>query len=258
MRRRLESANYSDVYDAVLAYMRRRGFDDVDGLADRIAEILAESLSADLDTASTLKKLMHVRSRSFLLSGLSKSEFIADVERNVRAQVNRLPPPPGGPGLRDAVLRVLDVDDAPIDSTQSFFGRKHDTLLRHFAGWLSERLHDLGLTVSWTVSQGMSDQGVDALMEVTNTVTGRVGIQLENDATIRRDDFRAQMARVYGLYDINDVDLLIVLFCGDETDSSVRTKLRHQAAIAAQKKDRNIIIVEPTKAISILGPYLQG
>ena len=258
MAERLESVSYSEAYDAVLAYMRRRLFEDVDRLGDRMAATLAECLSTGLDTPSTLQRLLQLNSRSFSINGVSKSEFLSDVERHVRAQVDRLPFPLEGSSLRDMVLKVLDVDDASVESTEAFRKKNHDMLLRHFAEWVRERMHELGLGVTWSVSQGMSDQGVDAILEVTGGATGRVGIQLENDTTIRKPDFKEQMAKVYGFYDINDVDLLVVVFCGDDTDKSVQTKVRDHIARAAQKEDRNIITIEPTKAISILGPFLES
>jgi hypothetical protein len=257
MRRRLQSANYSEVYDAVLAYMRRRGFEDVDRLADKMADALAESLSGGLDADSTIDRLLRLNSRSFSVNHISKSQFVSDVERHVRAQFQRLPSQLRAPGLRETVLTVLDLDDAPTESTQAFRGKNHDMLLRQFADWMRHRIRELGLSSTWAVSQGRSDQGVDALMEVSGRLTGRLGIQLENDATIKKSNFADQMARVYALYDINQVDLLLVVFCGDETNGSVREKVRRQVAIAAQKADRAIVTIEPTKAISILGPYLQ-
>ena len=255
---RLESASYSEVCDAVLAYMRRRRFEDLDRLADKVSTILAECLSTGLDTPCTLERLSRLNSRSFSINRVSKSEFLSDVERHVRAQVVGLPSPLEGSSFRDTVLKVLDVDDAPVESTAAFREKSHDMLLRHFAEWVRGRMHELGLSVTWSVSQGMSDQGVDAIMEVAGGATGRVGIQLENNTTIRKTDFKEQMARVFGFYDINDVDLLVVVFCGDDTDKSVQTKVRNHIARAAQKEDRNIIIIEPTKAISILGPYLES
>jgi hypothetical protein len=250
--------NYSEVYDAVLAYMRHRQFEDFDGLADRMAATLTECLSTGLDTRQTLQQLLRLKSRSFSLNRVSKSEFLSDVERSVRGHVERLPPPPDASAVRAIVLKVLDVDDASVVSTRAFRGGNHDSLLRHFAEWMRGRMHELGLAATWAVSQGMSDQGVDAQLEVTNRVTGRIGIQLESNATIKRHDFKDKMARVFGLYDINDVDVLVVVFCGDETNSSVQAKVRHQIATASQKEDRNIIVLEPTKAISILGPYLES
>jgi hypothetical protein len=254
---RSEGVSYSEVYDAVLAYMRHRQFEDADRLADRVAATLTECLSTDLDTPSTLERLSRLKSRSFSLNAVSKSVFLSDVERHVQRQVYKCPSPLEGPSLRAVLLKVLDVDDASVSSTEAFCGQNHDILLRHFADWIRGRMHELGLDVTWAVSQGMSDQGVDVLVEVTNGVTGRVGIQLESNATIEKDDFKHRMARVYGLYDINDVDVLVVVFCGNETNKKVQTKVRHHMAIAAQKEDRNIITVEPTKAMSILRPYLE-
>ncbi|TKJ30769.1 MAG: hypothetical protein CEE40_03665 [Chloroflexi bacterium B3_Chlor] len=249
---------YAEAYDVVLAYMRRRRFEDVDRLADRIAETTAGCLSAGLDTASTVEQLMRLNSHSFSLNRVSKAQFLSDIERHVRAQVQTLPLGFTAPSLRQTILQLLDVDDSAVKNTQVFRGKNHDILLRHFAKWLRGRMHELGLSATSAVSQGPSDQGVDAIMEVTNGVAGRVGIQLENDTTIRKNDFNEQMARVYGLYDINEVDLLIIVFCGDETNRSVQMKVRHQIAIAAQKKDRNLITIEPTKALSILGPHLES
>lgn len=247
---------YTEVYDAVLTYMRRRQFQDIDRLADGIANTMARCLSEGLDTASTVKELMRLRSRSFSLNRVSKAEFLSDIERHLRTEMERVPLVSTATSLREIILQAVDVDDSQSEVTQLFRGKKHDTLLRDFINWLSGRLHDLGLKIHSGVSQGPSDQGVDAIVEVTNGLSGRVGIQLENDRTIRRQDFKEQMAKVYGYYDITRVDLLIVVFCGDETDKSVRLKVRHQIAIVGQKKDPNIIAIEPTKAITILGGYL--
>jgi hypothetical protein len=254
---RPKSVSWSESYDLVLAYMRRRRFEDVDGLADRMAGTLAECLSAGLDAESTLDRLLGLNSRSFSINRISKSEFLSDAERHVRAQFEKLPTRVRAPDLRETVLTVLDVDDAPTESTQAFRGKSHDVLLRQFADWMRQRIREVGLTTTWAVSQGRSDQGVDAIIEVTGGPTGRLGIQLENDGTVKKHNFADQMARVYALYDINQVDLLLVVFCGDETNGSVREKVRRQVAIAAQKADRAIVTIEPTKAISILGPYLQ-
>lgn len=256
MRRGLRRVTYTEAYDAVLGYMRRRGFEDIDRLADRIADTIAKCLSEGLDAPSTIEQLMRLNSRSFSLNRVSKAEFICDIERHLRAEMERLPLVSTAPTLREMIVHVLDVDDSPVEETQLFQGKKHDILLRHFTNWLGGRMHELGLKVTSGVSQGPSDQGVDAIMEVTNGLGGRVGVQLESDRTIRKENFKEQMPKVYAYYDINEVDLLIVVFCGDETDKSVRLKVRHQIARVGQKKDRNIIAIEPTKAITILGGYL--
>lgn len=257
MRRGLMRVTYTEAYDAVLAYMRRRGFEDMDRLADRIADTIARCLSEGLESPSTVEHLMRLNSRSFSLNRVSKAEFISDIERHLRGEMERLPPVLTAPTLQGTLLEVLDVDHSQSEVTQIFHGRKHDPLLRDFTNWLRGRLHDLGLKVHSAVSQGPSDQGVDAILEVTNGLSGRVGIQLENDRTIRKKDFKEQMAKVYGYYDINQVDLLIVVFCGDETDKSVRLKVRRNIAIVGQKRDRNIIAIEPTKAVTILRRYLE-
>ncbi|MFH0969363.1 MAG: hypothetical protein V1804_02550 [Patescibacteria group bacterium] len=154
---------------------------------------------------------------------------------------------------KEVILDLLDVKKTSEKETNKFSSFSHDELCELFYEAIKFKLLKRGINISNEQNiHGWRDKGIDIIFEAINGNKCRVGIQVKgfNDIDGNLD---AQINNTLANYDSFGLNYVIIIFCGDCSDKSHKSKIKMQIVKIQEKDSREkFIIVDPLKALTIL------
>ncbi len=142
------------------------------------------------------------------------------------------------------VIELFRIGLSNEEETQVFRKIKHEELLHSFRSWLEKR------NFFSNISHGPREAGIDIIAE-TSQPRVKIGIQIKDNNDIKEKLFSKKLKAQITDSKKHDVKGLIIIFCGDLTDNSVKQKVRGMTSELSQMKN-NIIVIPPEKALTIL------
>lgn len=152
--------------------------------------------------------------------------------------------------IKKSLLSILNFPSLQKEETKIFKDLGHDQLLDMFERWI---LIEFATHYQCSTSNfhGWHDKGIDSLITITNREKARVAVQIKSYGDVKRGlDSPINNTLVH--FKSFNVDLLMIIFCGDYTDKSQKDKIKQQISkIESLPDEDNIIIIDPLKAITL-------
>jgi hypothetical protein len=153
--------------------------------------------------------------------------------------------------IDEFLATLFDHPSGSEAGTAFFKGMRHDKLLEMFAAWFRLNARFKGVTVNILNLQGIHDRGIDLIVELSGTLSARLGVQIKCDNDLEKN-LNQQVNETLANYDTFNLDTVLFVFCSDDTNRSRQTKVRQEIARIQQKTSaRAIHIIDPTKALPV-------
>ena len=102
----------------------------------------------------------------------------------------------------------------------------------------------------------MHDRGIDLIFELSGEIKARIGVQIKCDNDLDKNLSR-QIDNTLANYDVFHINYLIIVFCGDYTNKSHKTKIRQEIARIEQKTSIDeILLIEAPKAVTLFSDIM--
>lgn len=144
---------------------------------------------------------------------------------------------------------LFSVQSSNEEETAVFRNITHERLLHDFRKWLEKR--NMDKKIFGNITHGLREAGIDIIAETSSEPRIKIGVQVKDNNDVKKEDFAKQVKTQITDSKKHDVKGLIIVFCGDLTDNSVREKVRGMTSELSQMKNY-IKTVPPEKALTIL------